>query len=101
MHNLFPGRPIPRATPANQFGSFVGSQSSCSPHLLSPPHLIVDRFSRDHQDFPPVRRNYDSLKRKVPAKPDVKRTVNLRCGLTAHVPSQTNSLLYTSKPSCS
>src|SRR6266700_1334952 len=37
VHNLFPCRPIPRATPANQLGSFVGSQSSCSPHFASPP----------------------------------------------------------------
>ena len=102
VNNLFPGRPIPRATPANQFGSFVGSQSSYSPHFSQPTYLSrVYRPDRRNRDYRLSRRNYDSLKRKVPAKPDVKRTVSLRCGLTAHVPSQTNSLLYTSKPSCS
>jgi hypothetical protein len=39
LDNLLPCRTISSATPANQFGSFVGSQRSCSPHLMSSPAL--------------------------------------------------------------
>src|SRR6266542_824161 len=49
VHNLFPRRPVPRATPANQFGSFVGSQSSCSPHLLLPRLLIYCPSDSRHE----------------------------------------------------
>ena len=65
MNNVFPGRAIPGATLANQLGSFVGSQSSCSPHLFSPPACVCQRHSRC-RGTSPKRRNYDSLKRKVP-----------------------------------
>src|ERR1700674_1361740 len=41
MHNLLPGRPVTCATLTNQFGSFVGSQSSCSPHFFSPPDYFI------------------------------------------------------------
>src|SRR5687767_11034616 len=40
MHNLLPGRLVTSTTLTNQFGSFVGSQSSCSPHFFSPPEYI-------------------------------------------------------------
>jgi hypothetical protein len=72
MNNLFPGRTIPGATPADQFGSFVGSQRSCSPHLLFPAYVVIALAGSRRKDFPMLERNYDSLKRKVPAKPKLK-----------------------------
>ena len=48
VDNLLPGRAVPRATPANQFGSFVGSQSSCSPHCC----LSAHQFSASRRAQP-------------------------------------------------
>src|SRR6185436_10390759 len=67
VDNVFPGRAISRATLANQFGSFIGSQSPCSPHLMSPPTWL--RRCHSHRvDFPLANGITICLRGKFPVK---------------------------------